>query len=183
MSDLVTLSDVKAALGITGDAQDGQINFLLAGADDMVAAYCGRAIRQAALVEYHDGGGPTITVTSWPVAASPALVVTDRVTGSVVSADTYDLDLTKGQISLRPAYGTFWRGHRRYQVAYTGGWTAGTVPGAIKAGIAKIIEAHMRAAGLVSESDHGYSYTVEQIASQGGIPATARPYLDRYRNY
>lgn len=180
MSDLVSLSDVKATLGITGTNDDAAITALLAGADDAVAAYCGRAIRQASVTEHYNGGGPTIVVRSWPIAASPALVLTDRVNDAVVSTDTYEVDLETGQIRMKPAYGIFTRGINRWKVVYTGGYAPGSVPGAIKVGIAKMIEAGLQTAGLKSESDMGYSYTREDMAA-GAVPEIARAYLDKYR--
>ena len=182
MSAFVTLSDVKSALGIDGTAQDGQISAVLEGVDDVIAGYCGRAIAQAAIEEYHDGGAASLVVTAFPIAASPALTITDRVYGGAVSTSTYDLDLTAGVISLKPSCGIFNRGTRRYKVSYTGGFSPGSAPGAIKSAIIKIVEAHTRPAGLISESDMGYSYTLES-GNGTGVPAIAQSYLEKYKTY
>lgn len=70
-----TLTDTKAALLITGTADDALLTRLLAGADGFVAAHTGRDFAGGTFTEVFAAGGERLAVRNFPVASVTSVKV------------------------------------------------------------------------------------------------------------
>lgn len=189
---IISLSDAKAALGITGTARDAQITALLAGVSAMIETYAGRAFSQAAVTEYHFGGVASLPLRRYPVAS--IATVTDELTGSVVDSSGYEVQASTGLLRRLP-WGSVWEGGhpaspfdrrfpapeaanaRRWKVAYTGGPVA--APADVQLAAFEVLGGMLKSqGGVASEKDGDYAVT---FATTGGMPASAASILARYR--
>lgn len=70
---LLTLADLKTALGVTGAAEDDRLQALLTGAESWVKAYCQRDFERKSYVEFYSG-----TATHWlPLRQRPVKTVSE----------------------------------------------------------------------------------------------------------
>lgn len=185
---LVTLSDVKAALGVSGSDQDAKITALLDPVSGLVERLAGRSFTQATHTEYDDGGGFHLFVSVRPIASITS--ITDRRSGDVIASSEYDFDADEGSI-IRLPYGAIWdrapdpsafldgnptQERRRWKIVYVGG--PATVPDDVKLAFYEIMSATLTSqGGKQSEKDGDYSYT---MASGGPVPSSASMILKSY---
>lgn len=180
---IATRTEVKTFLGITGTDKDALIDALLPVADGVAEAYTGRAISQAAVTDFLRGGGESLVASAWPVTS---VVVSDMsgTTAFTVSTDDYSVDEARGIITRQPIGASWPMGHRRWRVAYTGGWADGSAPDEIKWAVSEIISLIMSSSdsGLLQERDMDYSYARSVTLMEGFIPPAAKLILNRYRS-
>lgn len=190
---IASLSDVKAALGISGAAEDARLTLLLASAEAAIARASGLSFTVAAHTEVHAGGVSTLYLRTRPVVSITS--VTDLLSGAVIDPSGYALD-TRLSVLRRLPFGTAWDGVRpagpfldplgdgpgmvqpRWQVVFQAGYA--TAPGDLQ-GAAFEMVATMRAAqgGKSSEKDGDYAVSFAP-APIGGLPASVRAVIDSY---
>jgi uncharacterized phiE125 gp8 family phage protein len=127
-TDLVTLADLKAYLGISESGHDAVLGGLIDAASEAIERACGRAFAQAERTEYHDGRGSAwLVLKERPIASIADLRDDlDREFGaaSAIVADDYTFYPEEGIVRLLT--GTFQDGSRNVRVRYTAGYQ--TVP-------------------------------------------------------
>lgn len=190
---LVTLSEVKAALGL-GDESDARITALLDPVSEAIEEYTGRAFSSAAVVEEHAGGGRHLYLRRLPVTVLTS--VTDRANNEVIESDTYELS-QDGMLTRLP-FGSRWLtatqpsafynlpsagilspdGALRWRVSYTGGPTE--APANVKLAAYETFAGLLREmGGATSLKDGDFAIS---FAASTGLPSSAMGLLSRYRS-
>lgn len=207
---LATRAEVKAALNITDTDSDAQIDALLAPCSALIEAEAGRKFTNEAFVERHAGGDAVIALHQYPLTGgSPVAEVTDKMTGAVLSASDYEIDLDKGLLRRLPL-GSQWARSGVNQIFYLREnvpvprwevrYTAGAVPADIKLALYLTIGANLDRdasasgggggiGGIIAERDGDYSYqrasssatASSQSISASGLPAAAAAIARSYR--
>lgn len=98
---LDTLANVKAALGVTGTADDPLLTQLQTVADSFVETFCGRNFLGGTFTEFHPGGTRVLLLTNYPVTAVTDLRVDpNREFGAdtVLDPDRYVVHAARGVI-------------------------------------------------------------------------------------
>jgi hypothetical protein len=112
---LVTLYEVKIALGVLGDTKDDQLDLFINWASDEIAVSCNRVLaREKVKEEFRDINNQQnrIYLTHWPDVDVES--VSDS--GNPLTPDQYEVDIDYGIIRLRSG---FWA---EPSVVYTGGY-------------------------------------------------------------
>lgn len=122
MGALVTVSEAKAFLRVSSSEVDAQVTTLISGAEAWVARYCNVRFTVASLTAYLDGDKKFLTPDVLPIVSVAS--VTDSYSGEALAADKWRV---QGNLII---YGAntpqAWpEGHRRWEVAYTGGYNDG----------------------------------------------------------
>lgn len=194
---LVTLEEVKAALGLGGE-NDMRISALLDPVSDAVETYANRRFTSTGLTERLPGGGRALILSRIPVDTAQTITITDLVTGQAAAASDYDLDAAEG-MAWRMPYGSIWAGgvtgspflegmrYRsaassapRWRVAYTGG--PATVPGDVKLACYETIAAQINGAGGIQsgrDGDFAFAFAEGSVSS---LPDSAERRLNHYRS-
>jgi hypothetical protein len=140
---IITASEARQYIpGITGTAQDTDIDKLIARAGAAIAAFLGfptvdgaedPTVEQATYTEFYDGS-PTETLT---LGIFPVISVTsvhddpDRVYGAdtLVATNDYEIDKRAGKLILTPtaALNGWTRRRRAQKVVFVAGWASGTI--------------------------------------------------------
>src|SRR5215203_5276906 len=191
---LAHLDTLKAELGITGTAEDAQLQGYIFQASSAITGYLGRVIAQETVAEQFRlpqelacrGGVESLPLSRCPVSVIASVVVD----GVTLSASDYEVEAKSGLLwrlysdSLGP-----WRG-RKITVTYTGGYTSlPELPDAIERA-AHILITHMRSAAgrdpqLRSESIDGVwsgQYWVGTTpGATAGLPPDVTALLEPYR--
>ena len=189
---LASLADTKAALGITGAAEDARLTALLASAEAQIARATGLSFTVAEHVEDHHGGVATLALRARPVVSITAVV--DLATGETVDAATYALS---GDLLRRLPLGAQWGGFNRvspfrdprgdapgsrqprWRVTMQAGYA--TAPGDLQGAAFEIVAAMRAQQGGVSSVKDGDFAQSFAAAPMSGIPASARAVIDAYR--
>ena len=189
---IASLADTKAALGVSGSAEDARLTLLLASAEAAIARATGLSFTVAEHVEDHAGGVATLALRARPVVSITSVV--DLASGATIDPAGYALT---GGLLRRLPFGTAWDGVRaagpfldpmgdgpgmvqpRWRVTMQAGYA--TAPGDLQ-GAAFEMVATMRSAqgGKSSEKDGDYAVSFA-TAPMGGIPASVRAVIDAYR--
>jgi len=138
--ELTSVTIVKSWLNITNASEDVLLQEII---DGVVAAFqeeLGRAIISAAKSETIDGKGTFATpLQHWPVTAVAALTVDGVTVPAAVDSQGSGYMIAQNEQGL-DYVGTirgFSRGQRNIVVAYTGGYTADTMPKQLKSAASK----------------------------------------------
>ncbi len=186
---LATLTEVKESLGISNTDSDDQINALLEPISVLIERTAGRSFTSATVTERYSGGDPTIALLRFPVAS--ITTVTDKVTGTVLGSDEYELEGQLGLLRKLP-FGSQWATGRafqtvhlreiapvqRWEIVYVGGPV--TAPEDVKLALFYSMDASLNGAmgGMQSEKDGDYAYT--RAPGSAGLPANAMAILKSY---
>lgn len=194
VAPVVTLTQVKTFLNISGTTDDDQLEFFIQAATDMWARRGGPVGEQADIDEWYDGGSAQITVRTTPVISvsyvretygSIYYTLLDQAAGSSGYAWQYTVDKATGTF-VRRAAGiavNFMNGVRNINIKYTAGYT--TVPDDVQLAVLLLVK-HLwttqrgigRRPGMGGDDDNrGEAYTwpnrVEEILANYKIPGIA----------
>lgn len=181
--DLVTLDAVKAALGITGTAEDTKLQALISQASAAIAQFCNRVfieedVEEAVRTERRD---LIILLERYPVTEIIS------VTENGVALGPYDREIDQASGCLNRLSGDqiacFSQG--RVVIAYTAGYTIDKVPpDLVQATVALV--AHYRSTGardplLRAEETTDIERLEYFIPTTGGLPATVESLITPHR--
>lgn len=183
-----TLSNVKAALGITDSDSDAQLTALLDPVSAAMERYAGRAFEAGSFVEEHMGGEQTLALREFPITA--ITTVEDLATGETLGSDLYESEDRTGLLTRLPRGAQWAKGRvaqeiplredtpsRRWRVTYN----AGGVTEDVKLAFYDAMKSQMVSqGGFASEKDGDYSY-VKASGSTGILPNSVTAVLDIYR--
>ena len=161
---LVSLADVKEALGILDNSQDSYLTNLINRATDIIEKYCnGRRFKETTYTnETYDGNGSQfLNLKHYPISAITSLQwrsgdFSSNNWDSIDSSMYTYLDI-EGEIYYT---GVFSRGIRNYRVSYTAGYS--TIPNDLQQACITLIsylKNQTKTSGMKSESLGEYSYT------------------------
>ena len=162
---LVSLEDVKEALGITDNTKDSILTNYINRATDAIEKYCSRrfAFDTYTNQEYDGTGTNRINLKNYPIISLTSLE--ERTSGfSNTSWETIDADFYKDLDNEGQVYftGGFTRGVRNYRVTYSAGYT--TIPNDLQQACITLVsffDNQTRSSGMKSETLGEYSYTKE----------------------
>lgn len=174
MGNLITLTDLKTALNISGTAEDDRLNLAIAQAEAAILRACGRSsFLTASYAEKHDGcGHSALWLRHTPITAITSVVdVTDTTTSTTLLASEYTYDAATGELWM---YGSrmhdtpelsssnFSGRRRAVVVSYTGGYAnQAAVPADLQAAAMRIANAtyyeHKQDPSIASETHGNYS--------------------------
>jgi len=120
---LITDSDLKEYLNISGTSQDALLTKIANRASAVIEDWLGRTIQAATYTEKHDGGDNFIVVKHTPINSITSLV-DDSVT---VATSKYVYYSESGIVKLKSGY--FTSGLQKVEITYNGGYS--TVPDVI----------------------------------------------------
>ncbi len=148
-------------MGISGTDYDTVLTQLVSQISAFLENYLERKIEQASFTEYYDGDGEDLFIKNYPIASSPAMVISynsgtqNTPVWNVINPENYSIYFEEGIIKY-----AFPTGERNIKVAYTGGYA--TVPADMELAaiqmIAKSFE-QRKAQGKLQESLGGASIT------------------------
>jgi len=178
-TDLVTLADAKAALGITGTADDEWLGALIARASAAVVAFVGWPIlegRYAETIET-DGRTHTILLSRFPIITVTGLALD----GEDITADIEWKVQAGGGLTL-------WQNHRATPwpcgalvVTYAAGHT--TAPADIQAATLELVRqwSDRTRDPNVKSTSYADSTSVSYVVNPAGLPAAVRDLLTPHR--
>lgn len=187
---LITLSELKTFLSISGTDQDTILQIYVDSANAFIINYLNRDIEETAYTdEVYDGPGtPALVLRQYPLISVEEVLVNGE-------AETESTDVTDTEGYYIKSYDNgilynraFWdRGRGIIQVSYTAGYT--TIPGDLKhasLAVAGYFRNMGNKTGVRSESLGSYSYSIaNELAAMGSdltIPdVVVKNILDRYR--
>jgi hypothetical protein len=195
--DLTTLANVKAEIGITGTAEDTNINLWIDQASSVIAGECNRVFGQETVLESCGVGAPIgmqwpeyerIVLTRNPVASITTLVEDGN---TLVSGTDYEVDKDSGIITR--LIGDFERRwwFRTLAVTYVAGYQLlGTLPEAIERACISLVKQFRYAAQrdplLKSEDIPGVLSQTFWVGGVGeksnGLPLDVETLIAPYRN-
>lgn len=108
---IITTAEYKTYAGITGTAQDAQLDVLIPGLQAELERQCGRLFDTGTYTEYVDGSdSPTISVHNYPITSVTSVSLIDRAEAVVYTYDAtgYKIDANAGLISRQA--GGLWGG-------------------------------------------------------------------------
>ncbi len=178
---LTTTTRVKATLGIPAGVtfHDTSLGYAVDGANKYVLTKLGQSslavMTTTEYPEVYGEGQARVMLKHTPVVS--VVGVTNG--ASAIASSDYMVDLELGAIDLL-AETNFWSTRRKgVAVMYAWGYDANTVPGELVRAADLIAVASFnraRHAGLVSESESGYRYDLDENM----VPAEARAILANY---
>jgi hypothetical protein len=145
--DLVTSTEVKTYLGISGSTHDTLITELIDLVSEYIEDYCNTYFSSVAVTDKHDGGGEFLFVTKAPIISITS--ITDNLDSTVVAATDYDAYLKSGRI-YRESNTTLWtsneprwfEGRQRFTIVYQAGHAV--IPEAVKWVAYTLIGRHLK---------------------------------------
>ncbi|ANM12050.1 phage head-tail connector protein [Rhizobium sp. N324] len=194
-ADLVTLSDVKAELGLTGGGDDAVLKRYLAGASLAIAQYCNRTFVQETVKdeiwpdrEFYAfqvaGSLSDIQLSRWPLSGD--VTVTEN--GDALTSGTdFRVDAKTG-IATRIDTNAYPREWQAWPLSFT--YTAGysSIPADVQDAAIRMVKARYMARGrdpfLRSENIPGVrdvSYWIATGSDAGNMPPDVADILDNYR--
>lgn len=201
-TDLTTLANAKADLGIAGTDSDGQLAQLIRRASDTARAYLGRRLARVTVTETfrpETGPGPTmdwpdaLPLTHWPDVSVASAAVDDD---DGLAASEYEVDPETGLLYRLDAQGyrSRWEPFVKVVVSYTGGWLlpgdAGrTLPYDIEAGVLAEVRSlwygrrdpSLRAVDIPGVQSETYWVPTGSDAESVGISPAAEAFLYKHR--
>lgn len=176
---LVSLTDAKTFLKISGSTEDTIVGDIVNAASDYANRFCGRKFLSKEYTEYYDGDGtaelivrrrPIVSVTSLHDDVNRDF---DSTSAIDVSADVL-LDKDGGILRLRNNEGAFDKGRGNVKIVYTAGYALASVPYGVQQAV-KIMAAWLY--------KHTYQFQRHGIQSQStatgrnqtNLPAEAPP--------
>jgi hypothetical protein len=121
---LLSRSDVKTYLGITGTGSDVRIDALIPAILAFIESYCGREFEESAITEYFHGPNSVFILSKFPILTIPALVLYDDwsrkwTADTLVDTDDYYVDYEGGIIYVDYNIG---QGKMTIKANYTAGF-------------------------------------------------------------
>lgn len=198
--NLISLSTIKALLGIDDTSQDIYLTLVIAQASASVANYCNRSLVVEEVVETiwptHDsscgivrGGLAPLQLTNWPIASITSVIetITGTATTLVVNTD-FMTDAKKGQLIRlnSDGYPCRWKPNK-ITVSYSSGFA--TVPSDVIDATSRLIKAayfaRQRDPSIKSEMVPGVlsqTFNMQTLGSgDGNLPLDVQALLDNYR--
>ena len=173
---LVTLTQAKAYLQITGTDQDTFVTALIVHASNVIRGLADATLEPLAQETAKvDGGALTLRLPKYPARAVTS--VTDLIEEEEVEVEDYFIE--SAPAFVRQEDETKWLpGVLRYEVEYTPGPAA--VPGDVQAATLMVIAALFSSSdqSLSSEKIGDYAYT---RAAQGAVSQPVLDIMERYR--
>jgi len=108
---IITTAEYKTYAGISGSAQDAQLDVLIPGLQAELERQCGRLFDTGTYTEYVDGSdSPTICVRNAPITSVTSIALIDRAESVVYTYDAtgYKIEASTGLVSRQA--GGFWGG-------------------------------------------------------------------------
>lgn len=136
MPVLVSLTDLRAFLRVSGTGQDALLTILGDDAEDWLQRMLGVKFASASRTETVDGGGRALRPTMRPVTAITS--VTDEVSGLVETSTNYEL-VSDDDCIYRTDRSRWSSGRRRYTVVYTGGFATADIPGCASTAVLQLV--------------------------------------------
>lgn len=133
---IVTLSEMKAELGLTDTTDDAALTLWMAALDGRFDSFLNRTLaRSAAAEEIFDGGGKMLLLARFPVESVASINVDGAAlwaADTLLDADAYRLNKTRGRIYYGTSGDIAWpAGRQNIRVIYAGGYVgAGELPAA-----------------------------------------------------
>ena len=164
---LETLANVKAALQLTGTADDALLTWAMDAAESYIEQHCGRAFGGGTFTETHPAGGSVLFLRNFPVASVTSLRVDSaRLFGTETAraASAYIVHADRGVVEsadgpfLAPRGGraaTDWPG--AVQVVYA--TPTGAVPAAVRDAFTRLVLQWLRQAK--TNADQGCVHLTE----------------------
>lgn len=139
---VVTLTEVKADLRVTNDAEDTVIQNIMDGAQSWLEEQYGLSLSEVSITERVDGGGYELEPLRRPIV-SVTSVTDKRNNDDVIDTDDYWAD----DRAIRREDESRWTaGRRRFEVVYTGGYGGSiAAPALLKLGVLRFIARAYRA--------------------------------------
>jgi len=130
-SDLLTLTEAKAALNIVSSSQDTEIAAYITAVSGQLDELCGPVVTRSITSESHDGGTNRLFLAKRPVTTVTTVVEYDGATGTSLTAETPG-SISGNRYLLDAAQGTLWRrssgsdsvypiGRQNIVISYTAG--------------------------------------------------------------
>lgn len=201
---LVTRSDVKTWLGITGNAEDPFLDLAIAACEASLQSALSRHLESQSWTEYLSGSGRTaMHLPQRPVTAVVSVEILDGARGPVLETLTAGTHFNlidsraheRNMGHLEMVSGVLWSydqcaqawppGVANIKVVFTAGYTAETLPADLKMALYQMIaltrSARQTGMTLSDETLGDYSYS---LATGGGVeklPTSVMATLARYR--
>jgi len=127
---IVTLSEMKAELGLSDTTDDALLTQAMAALDGRFDSFLNRILaRGINVIEYFDGGGRTLLLARFPVESVTSINVdADAVWGAatLLGSTDYRLNKLRGRIVFGADGSESWpTGYQNIRVVYTAGFVAG----------------------------------------------------------
>ena len=159
---LVPIITAKQYVQISHTREDAAFQILLDDAEEWVAAYCGVNFIENAgdekIIEFLNGGGENLWLESPPMTTLTE--VFDRNTLAIFPDTLIQNNLQRiWQFGVGTRKSGIWLpGIRRWRVTYDGGYTATTLPNALKKGILDMVyRSYHKRGGIIEEESRGMS--------------------------
>jgi hypothetical protein len=119
--DLISLDDLKLALGITDTSEDATLQAQITFQSQIIADYCDRRFGLAQVIETFsfDPGENLLVRQALTLSLYPVFEVIEVSTQGATAAD-YDLDPTSGRLWMPNGLSDYWPG--TVSVVYSGGY-------------------------------------------------------------
>lgn len=128
MITLVTLSEMKAELGLTDTTDDAVLTGLITRLEGRFDDHCRRAFaREAAVVEYFDGGQFSLYLRHWPIESVASVHISadqEWTDETLLPATDYRIYTERGRIGYCRGAIAWPAGVRNIRAIYTGGYAA-----------------------------------------------------------
>jgi Phage gp6-like head-tail connector protein len=115
--DLMTLDDLKLALGVADTSQDAALSRYITSYSDVIATLCNRVFARETLTEtWRDLDSNHIFLSHYPIAIESDITSVQCPRGTTLDPSSYEIDLKEGKIAL------FATQSEPITVTYTGGY-------------------------------------------------------------
>ncbi len=139
---LTTLTDIKAALAVSGTGDDGLLERMLNGADGYIEAVTGRDFAGGTFTELHAGNRAAVFLANFPVTSVTSLKVDPgRAFGAETerAADTFVLHAARGVIESLTGPFVVGGGRAPATVRVVYATATGAVPHAVKEACSQLV--------------------------------------------
>lgn len=176
--DVLTLTEAKLALNITGTTSDTELPAWITAVSQQLDKVCGPIVTRTVSSESHDGGVPTLYLKNRPVSSVSAVVEYSGTTGTVLTAEspgtagTYLIEAAAGVLRRRSGLtdACFAAGRRNVVVTYVAGrFDSSSVDEKFKTA------ARVTLANLWRREQGGGSETFGGLESLGVVPGFGLP--------
>lgn len=185
MTNLVTLSEVKAYQGVTNTEGDAEINILIPKVSDLIKRYIGRSLIDFFIdekVEVFNGGNPSIFLQEMPLNEVSSVELSSdygKTYKALVEYQDFTIDRSSECLTVI-ASDRFPFYVNGYKVTYTGGYES--TPGDIKLACMDLISYYQKAEMSVkSTRAAGANNAQIEYVMDTTLPSHIRRVLDMYR--
>lgn len=177
MSDLITLAEYKAAMGISDSSGDTVLSLLITQVSAAIQSWLNRDLSSVVRSESRDGNGKdAMVLAEYPVTAVSSVVINGNIIPAAANAQSPGYEFSDTAIYLR-GY-VFDRGRRNVQLVYTAGYAM--IPDDIKrACIETVTLEHRRRDHIDVSSKALAGETVSYIVAD--MPPSAKTRLQQHK--